>query len=380
MGTCKEWGCAMHKGVQCTAVCNAPGCAMHQGVCVQCTRVCGAQGCAMHRDVQCTGGFVCNARGCAASGGVRCTRTCGAPGGAVQQDARVQCRGVGNARGCAMHRGGRCTGRCACSVQGCATHGGVQGMRMCLCNAAGCAACRDVRVQCTGVCNEWAVCVCVPVRCMGARCMRVQAPAVQCVCAVHGRAVPPSSVQCPGMCSACVCNARVQGSGACSACVRAQCPRAMHLLLLPGRGRCSHPPCSTPGGSVGAGGPPGSCPPCAPQDDYIRSWEDGQPTDEGSTLPCFYYFFWGGRGDRHGTQTRLFAPQNPVPPPPAALDTTKDPCQKVKCSRHKVCVAQGYQRAMCISRKKLEHRYGAGEEEGSLFFFGGVAAAPLGAS
>eukprot|EP00075_Anas_platyrhynchos_P026787 XP_027316040.1 testican-2 isoform X2 [Anas platyrhynchos] len=55
------------------------------------------------------------------------------------------------------------------------------------------------------------------------------------------------------------------------------------------------------------------------EDDYIRSWEDGQPTDE-------------------------------------ALDTTKDPCQKVKCSRHKVCVAQGYQRAMCISRKKLEHR------------------------
>lgn len=41
---------------------------------------------------------------------------------------------------------------------------------------------------------------------------------------------------------------------------------------------------------------------------------------------------------------------------PPALDTTKDPCQKVKCSRHKVCVAQGYQRAMCISRKKLEHR------------------------
>ncbi|XP_074882959.1 testican-2 [Buteo buteo] len=54
-------------------------------------------------------------------------------------------------------------------------------------------------------------------------------------------------------------------------------------------------------------------------DDYIKSWEDNQPGDEG-------------------------------------LDTTKDPCQKVKCSRHKVCVAQGYQRAMCISRKKLEHR------------------------
>ncbi|NIG60349.1 testican [Pontoporia blainvillei] len=55
------------------------------------------------------------------------------------------------------------------------------------------------------------------------------------------------------------------------------------------------------------------------KDDYIRSWEDSQQGDE-------------------------------------ALDTTKDPCQKVKCSRHKVCIAQGYQRAMCISRKKLEHR------------------------
>lgn len=39
------------------------------------------------------------------------------------------------------------------------------------------------------------------------------------------------------------------------------------------------------------------------------------------------------------------------------VDTTKDPCQKVKCSRHKVCVAQGYQRAVCINRKKMEHRW-----------------------
>uniref|UniRef100_A0A671LM60 Testican-2 n=1 Tax=Sinocyclocheilus anshuiensis TaxID=1608454 RepID=A0A671LM60_9TELE len=29
---------------------------------------------------------------------------------------------------------------------------------------------------------------------------------------------------------------------------------------------------------------------------------------------------------------------------------------QVKCSRHKVCVAQGYQRAMCVNRKKLQHR------------------------
>uniref|UniRef100_A0A3Q0T622 SPARC (osteonectin), cwcv and kazal like domains proteoglycan 2 n=1 Tax=Amphilophus citrinellus TaxID=61819 RepID=A0A3Q0T622_AMPCI len=35
------------------------------------------------------------------------------------------------------------------------------------------------------------------------------------------------------------------------------------------------------------------------------------------------------------------------------LDTTKDPCQNVKCSRHKVCIAQGYQRAMCEEPQSL---------------------------
>ncbi|KAK7904645.1 hypothetical protein WMY93_017252 [Mugilogobius chulae] len=38
-------------------------------------------------------------------------------------------------------------------------------------------------------------------------------------------------------------------------------------------------------------------------------------------------------------------------------DTTKDPCLSVKCSRHKVCVSQDLQRAVCVNRKKLEqHR------------------------
>ncbi|XP_059373360.1 testican-2-like [Carassius carassius] len=54
-------------------------------------------------------------------------------------------------------------------------------------------------------------------------------------------------------------------------------------------------------------------------DDYIRSWDESQGSNEN-------------------------------------VDTTKDPCQKVKCSRHKVCVAQGYQRAVCVNRKKLEQR------------------------
>ncbi|KAJ0067107.1 hypothetical protein NL108_012815, partial [Boleophthalmus pectinirostris] len=54
-------------------------------------------------------------------------------------------------------------------------------------------------------------------------------------------------------------------------------------------------------------------------DDYVRTWDENQ-----------------GSSDN--------------------VDTTKDPCQKVKCSRHKVCIAQGYQRAVCVNRKKLEHR------------------------
>uniref|UniRef100_A0A1A8HE69 Testican-2 n=2 Tax=Nothobranchius korthausae TaxID=1143690 RepID=A0A1A8HE69_9TELE len=45
------------------------------------------------------------------------------------------------------------------------------------------------------------------------------------------------------------------------------------------------------------------------------------------------------------------------------VDTTKDPCQNVKCSRHKVCVAQGYQRATCINRKKLEQRVKQSEQQ-----------------
>ncbi|XP_076830471.1 testican-2 [Brachyhypopomus gauderio] len=61
-------------------------------------------------------------------------------------------------------------------------------------------------------------------------------------------------------------------------------------------------------------------------DDYIRSWDESQ-----------------GLNDN--------------------VDTTKDPCQKVKCSRHKVCVAQGYQRAVCVNRKKLEYRLKTPEEQ-----------------
>ncbi|XP_043918142.1 testican-3 [Protopterus annectens] len=52
------------------------------------------------------------------------------------------------------------------------------------------------------------------------------------------------------------------------------------------------------------------------EDDYFRTWNPGKPLDQ-------------------------------------ALDSTKDPCLKTKCSRHKVCVAQDFQKAVCVSHRRL---------------------------
>nr|XP_021529678.1 testican-3 [Aotus nancymaae] len=54
-------------------------------------------------------------------------------------------------------------------------------------------------------------------------------------------------------------------------------------------------------------------------DDYFRTWSPGKPFDQ-------------------------------------ALDPAKDPCLKMKCSRHKVCIAQDSQTAVCISHRRLTHR------------------------
>ncbi|XP_048461625.1 testican-3-like [Rhincodon typus] len=55
------------------------------------------------------------------------------------------------------------------------------------------------------------------------------------------------------------------------------------------------------------------------EDDYFRSWNTGRHSDPG-------------------------------------LDSTKDPCLNVKCSRHKVCIAQDNHRVVCISHRRLTHR------------------------
>ncbi|XP_063314266.1 testican-3 [Pelobates fuscus] len=39
-----------------------------------------------------------------------------------------------------------------------------------------------------------------------------------------------------------------------------------------------------------------------------------------------------------------------------ALDPAKDPCLKMKCSHHKVCIAQNQEKAICISQRRLTHR------------------------
>lgn len=38
-------------------------------------------------------------------------------------------------------------------------------------------------------------------------------------------------------------------------------------------------------------------------------------------------------------------------------DATKDPCLKVRCPPHKVCVSHDYQTAICTNHKQPAHRY-----------------------
>uniref|UniRef100_A0A3Q2U630 SPARC (osteonectin), cwcv and kazal like domains proteoglycan 3 n=1 Tax=Fundulus heteroclitus TaxID=8078 RepID=A0A3Q2U630_FUNHE len=38
------------------------------------------------------------------------------------------------------------------------------------------------------------------------------------------------------------------------------------------------------------------------------------------------------------------------------LDPAKDPCLKIKCSRHKVCVAEDYKTASCVSQRRVSFK------------------------
>uniref|UniRef100_A0A3B5LFA2 Uncharacterized protein n=1 Tax=Xiphophorus couchianus TaxID=32473 RepID=A0A3B5LFA2_9TELE len=46
----------------------------------------------------------------------------------------------------------------------------------------------------------------------------------------------------------------------------------------------------------------------------------------------------------------------PSKPFDQALDPAKDPCLKIKCSRHKVCVAEDYKTASCVSQRRVSFK------------------------
>uniref|UniRef100_M3YHU5 SPOCK3 n=1 Tax=Mustela putorius furo TaxID=9669 RepID=M3YHU5_MUSPF len=61
-----------------------------------------------------------------------------------------------------------------------------------------------------------------------------------------------------------------------------------------------------------------------------------------------------------------------------ALDPAKDPCLKMKCSRHKVCIAQDSQTAVCISHRRLTHSFRDPEKDFHLYTFNtSLAISPL---
>ncbi|XP_061473178.1 testican-1 isoform X2 [Rhineura floridana] len=84
-----------------------------------------------------------------------------------------------------------------------------------------------------------------------------------------------------------------------------------------------------------------------PEDDYFRNWNPNKPFDQDlahARLRCFTAVLRS-----HRDRVKSLLSMNP------ALDPSKDPCLKVKCSPHKVCVTHDYETATCVSRKQLVH-------------------------
>ncbi|XP_030621250.1 testican-1 [Chanos chanos] len=62
---------------------------------------------------------------------------------------------------------------------------------------------------------------------------------------------------------------------------------------------------------------------------------------------------------RDEVEDDYFRSWSPHKPQGQGLDITKDPCVKVRCPPHKVCVSQDYQTAICTSRRQTQHRKGS---------------------
>lgn len=82
------------------------------------------------------------------------------------------------------------------------------------------------------------------------------------------------------------------------------------------------------------------------EDDYVRSWAPAKPVDQ-------------EMGARPGSRRAEPGPRAPTGPAKRrtddGLDATKDPCVKVHCPPHKVCVSHDYQTAICTNHKQPAH-------------------------
>lgn len=60
-----------------------------------------------------------------------------------------------------------------------------------------------------------------------------------------------------------------------------------------------------------------------------------------------------GRWDKFRDEPGTWTPGKPFD---QVLDPAKDPCLKIKCGRHKVCVAEDYQTATCVSQRRVSFK------------------------
>uniref|UniRef100_A0A672L3D3 SPARC (osteonectin), cwcv and kazal like domains proteoglycan 3 n=1 Tax=Sinocyclocheilus grahami TaxID=75366 RepID=A0A672L3D3_SINGR len=60
-----------------------------------------------------------------------------------------------------------------------------------------------------------------------------------------------------------------------------------------------------------------------------------------------------GRWDKFRDEPGTWSPGKPFD---QALDPAKDPCLKIKCGRHKVCVAEDYQTPTCVSQRRMSFK------------------------
>ncbi|KAG7517854.1 testican-1 isoform X1 [Solea senegalensis] len=80
-------------------------------------------------------------------------------------------------------------------------------------------------------------------------------------------------------------------------------------------------------------------------DDYFKSWAPAKSADQvRETLP--------GRSVESGAKSHSALAKKTIQDGP---DATKDPCLKVHCPPHKVCVSHDYQTAICTNHKQPAH-------------------------